>query len=192
MSAHECRATLEEAPLYERALRLDEAFPNCACETWALTAVDTPHMADIERFARVLTAPDAYEEATSTILTGKLTQIYSMGMSIIRQGASDSEIIDTINSLLTGGNEPRHLVGAIVASVTFIRSFANDETASRWFGIYATDDRGKRHHGDVLGTTVSKSQQQKRRHKLASDMRAFIVEAVDTTELILRLRNAGI
>lgn len=191
MSADQCKAALNAAPDLKRAEHLDAAFPKCACEPWALTAAHGPGIPNEELVARVLTSPDAYEEATSTILSSKLTHIYSLGMSVIRQGASDDEIKHTVHDLLSGGSEPRHLIGAVVANGTMIRAYGNEDDAAQWFGLYATDDRGKLRHGDVFGTTVSKGQQQKRRHRLAADMQPLVVPAADVVDLISKLRAAG-
>lgn len=191
MSAGNCRAVLEAAPLYERASRLDAAFPNCACETWALTNSNGSGISDEQLVARILTSPDSYNESTSTILTGKLTQVYSIGMSVIRQGASDEEIRKTIEDLTTGGSEQKRLIGAVVASAAMFRSYVTEETGFKWFGLYATDDRGKLNHGDVLGTTTTSKQQQKRRYRLATDMQNHVLVSTECEELICKLREAG-
>lgn len=192
MSSGACRAAFEEAEVFKRAETLDNAFPECACEIWSLTQGNGPGVQSEEVVARILTSPDSYDENTSTIITQKLTQIYSLGMSIIRQGASDQEIIDTVTDLLGNAQEARKLVGAVVIGVEKLRSYANDDDNRRWFGVYATDDRGKSHHGDVLGLTVKKKEQQRRRYKLAEDMAPLIIEAIDQLDLIAKLRAAGI
>ncbi|WP_158014124.1 hypothetical protein [Sphingomonas sanxanigenens] len=146
--------------------------------------------------ARILTSPDSYNEETSTILAGKLTHIYSMGLSMIRQGASDAEILQTIDDLTSTEVETRVLVGAIVVSVETLRAYIEDD--QKWFGVYATDDRGKLHHIDMLGTipagtrSAIKKAQSKRRNKLAEDMIPLVVFSEDPNELLSKLRDAGI
>lgn len=192
MLSHQCRAVLEGAPVVKRASTLDEAFPNCSCEPWSLTETNGQGIPNHEIVARVLTSPDDYNESTATIITSRLTQIYAMGMSLIRQGATDQEIRDTVVELLNGGAEERRLVGAIVTDAKLYRSFTNNDDQARWFGVYATDSMGKQRHGDVLGLTVSKTAQSKRRHKLAAELKPFIVPATEIEELLPLLREAGI
>lgn len=192
MSGEACRVALEAAPINQRAEHLDKAFPQCACEPWSLTEVGGDGIASDELIARVLTSPDAYDETTSTLLTSKLTQLYAMGMSTIRQGCSDAEIKHTVTTLVDGAAEPRKLIGAIVLPAQKFRDYANDDDAARWFGVYATDDSGKLHHADVFGTKASKGQQQKRRYRLAEEVQPFLVKAADPDELLTKLREAGI
>jgi hypothetical protein len=191
MTAEACRAAFNAAPIIERGPVLDATFPQCACEPWSLREVGGDGIPNTELVARILTSPDDYDETTSTIITGRLTQLYSMGMSVIRQGAPDAEIIRTVNDLLNGGAEVRKLFGAVVITAEQLRSYVSDD-ALRWFGLYSTDDRDKTHHADVFGTTVNKKQQSRRRGHLADEMVPLIVTASDTGELIARLRNAGI
>ncbi len=192
MSAEACRATFEGAETLKRAESLDAAFPQCTCEPWSLTSSGGPGLQDDELVARILTSPDAYEEDTSTILTSKLTQIYAMGMSVVRQGASDAEIASTVQDLLSNASEVRKLIGAVVIGVSALRAYANDDDAARWFGVYATDDRGKTHHVDVLGTKVGKGAQSRRRNRLAADMTPLLVRADNVIDLIANLRASGI
>lgn len=191
MSAEACKAVFNSAPVNERSPVLDAAFPRFGCEPWSLRAVGGVGIPNSELVARVLTSPDDYDESTSTIISGRLTQIYAMGMSVIRQGASDAEISTTVSELLNGGAESRKLFGAVVITAEQLRSYASDDTL-RWFGVYATDDRNKVHHADVFGTTVNKKQQSRRRGRLAEVMAPLIIPASDTSELIARLREAGI
>lgn len=191
MTAEACRAVFEAAEVQKRAERLDEAFPSCYCEPWSLTETGGPGIDDGGLIARILTSPDAYSETTATILTERLTHLYSMGMSVVRAGASDQEIADTVNNLLTNAAEQKRLVGAVVLPASAFRTYANDDDASRWFAVYATDDRGKLHHGDVFGTRCSKKQQSRRRHKLAEDMLPHLVAAADVGDLIQKLRQLG-
>ena len=192
MSAEACAAALANADVPKRAEALDAAFPGCACEPWALTALGGDGVANHELIARVLTSPDSYDEPTETIMTQKLTQIYAMGMSVIRQGASNEEIVSTAEDLLTSAAEQRKLIGAIIMTAAQLRAYVNEADLARWFGVYATDDRGKAHHGDIFGTKVSKGQQQKRRYKLAVDMLPLIVKAETPERLVAALREAGI
>lgn len=191
MSATQCAAAFNAAPVSERAAKLDEAFPNCACESWALTEAGGSGIGDHELIARVLTAPNDVDEETETIVTAKLTQMYAMGMSVIRQGASSDEIANTAQFLIDNNAGPVSLYGAAVISASQLRSYVTEEDMGRWFGVYATDDRGKTHHGDIFGTKASKGQQQKRRHRLASDMALLIVRADTPEKLVTALRQRG-
>lgn len=192
MNAQGCLAAIMGVDAPKRAGSLDEAFPNCVCEAWSLTEKGGPGIGNDEPVARILTTPDHFNEADQTIVTQKLTQLYAMGMSVIRMGASDEEIKQTVDDLLSSGAEPRKLYGAIVVPAEKIRSYANEDDLARWFGVYATDDRGKEHHGDVFGTSVSRNKQQKRRHLLATDLLSYIVRAESKDDLVTALRASGI
>lgn len=196
MTAEACRATFESEPDNERAARLDSVFPRCACEVWSLTEAGGDGVDDGEVVVRILTSPNAYNLDTATIITERLTVLYSAGLSVIRQGASNDEIIKTIETLLIGGAEQKSLVGAIVMQAAKFRSYANDD--DRWFGVYATDDCGKAHHVDVLGTTpIAESkgavsrEKKARRYKLALDMQPYVVFDSEPERLIEKLRGMG-
>lgn len=195
MSVAACRTALLNCEVYQRAASIDQCFPECACEAWSLCEAGGAPVGDDELIARVLTSPDAYEEDTATIVTGKLTSLYSLGLSVIREGAGDEEIITTINDLLDGAAEPKKLVGAIVVKAAMLRSYADP---AQWFGVYATDDRNKSHHVDIFGTTPeggsSKANRarKERRYTLADDLSSQIVFADDSATLVEKLRTAGI
>lgn len=195
MTAAGCRAALESCEVNHRATVLDQAYPQCACEEWSLCEGGGLPVGDEEKIARILTSPDGYDENAFTIATQKLTALYSMGLSVVRQGASDEEILSTIDDLLSGGEEERKLVGAIVVEASELRSYADP---SRWLGVYATDDRGKAHHVDVFGTIPAGGSsardrvKKQRRYKLAEDLVPKIVFANDNADLIARLRAEGI
>jgi hypothetical protein len=195
MSAAACRAAMDAAPTpYLRASALDAAFPVCECEQWSLSETHANPIADDELIARILTSPDGYNETEHTIVTSKLSDIYSLGMSVIRQGASDAEILATIGELTSSAHDERNLVGAVLLETKEVRAYLDDE---RWFGVYATDDRGKSHHGDILGTfpDVSNNQKQKitgrRRYRLRDDIIGKIIFSEDPAELIEELRARG-
>jgi len=194
MSAGGCRQAWNNAQPHQRAPAIDAAFPDCKCEAHSLCAVGGDGVGDNELLARILTSPTDYDETTSTILTQRLMHLYSLGMSVIRQGANDDEIIGTIDEL-TNADEPRKLVGAVIIPTSMIRAFADPK---RWFAAYATDDREKIHHVDLCGTTPdgSNSQVKKissaRRYALRDAMSAHVILAGDAPALLACLRAAGI
>lgn len=196
MTAAGCRAAIETVAVHQRAVSIDTQFPRCSCEPWSLTEAGGDGVAGHELIARVMTSPDGYNESEETIIAGKLTQLYAGGLSTVRQGASDDEILATITELMTGGEEQRSLVGAVVMTAEKLRLYANDD--DRWFGVYATDDRGKHHHIDVFGTvpaggtSARERAKRQRRYKLAEDMLPLLVYADEPADLLARLRAAGI
>lgn len=191
----ECHRAWADSGERDKACGLDHAHPNCICETHSLRAQGGYGISDSEILARVLTTPGSYDESTSTIVSGKLTSVYGAGLSTIRQGASDEEITDTINTLLSGGAETQSLVGAAVFETSTIRALADPD---RWFGVYATDDGSKEHHADVLGTcsAVSKSQFNKLKSPRRNELRKMLEERIifksDPAELLAELRARGI
>ncbi len=190
-----CHRAWADSDERDKACGLDHVHPNCICEPHSLRAQGGYGISDNEILARVLTSPGSYDESASTIVSAKLTNVYGPGLSTIRQGASDQEITDTINTLLSGGEEVQALFGAAVFGTSDIRAFTDPD---RWFGVYATDDGPKEHHADVLGTcpTVSKSQFRKlqsvRRNELRKLLEASLIRESDLKGLIAALRTRGI
>ncbi len=190
----ECYQAWANADENDKACGLNHAHPNCVCEAHSLRSDGGAGVAGHEVLARVFTDPASYNSSTSTIVSGKITSVYGPGLSTIRQGASDQEISDTINTLLNGG-ETQSLVGAAVFEASVIRKLSDSD---RWFGVYSTDDGDKEHHVDILGTcpSVSKSQFKKlqsvRRNELRKILEAALIREADPANLIAALRTRGI
>ena len=152
-------------------------------------------IANDEILARVFTNPSSYQYSNTAIVKEKITMVHRGGLSTIRQGASDKEIFDTIDTLLNGGQEAQSLVGAAVFETSVIRKLGSPE---RWFGAYATDVGIKKHHADILGTcpvgSVSgmKNQISARRAPLRTILQNSIIFASDPVELLAELRSRGI
>jgi hypothetical protein len=191
----ECHRAWADSDEHDKACGLDHAYPKFACEIHSLRSKGGDAVTGSEILARVFTDPASYNQSTSTIVSGKITSVHGAGLSTIRQGASDQEISDTINALLSGGQEAQSLIGAAVFETSSIRNFGDEE---RWFGVYATDDGNKEHHVDILGTcpTVSKSQDKKlksaRRNELRKLLQASLIRESDLEGLIAALRTHGI
>lgn len=190
----ECHQAWAASGEFDKACGLHRAHPNCICEIHSLRLQGGDGVANTEILARVFTDPASYNQSTSTIVSAKITSVHGAGLSTIRQGASDQEIADTINTLLSSG-ESQSLVGAAVFETSVIREFGD---LDRWFGVYATDDDNKEYHVDVLGTcpTVSKSQDKKlksaRRNELRKMLEESLIREADPTKLLAELRARGI
>lgn len=179
----------------KRAVELDGEFPECQCEPFSLRAEGGDPVANDELLARIITSPEDYDLNEGQILTQKLTVLYSRGLSVIRSGASDEEIEETIEELMGRQGEPQTLVGAVVLKSSDIREMKDE---SRWFGIYATDAGKKQHHADLLGTfpTLGSNNQirktrDKRRYKLVDAMVGKLIRADSPPDLIASLRAVG-
>lgn len=189
-----CRNAWLEAGVHEKAEKLDQAFPNCVCESHSLQATGGDGIKDSELVARVFTDPASYARSTEMIVGSSVTSVHAGGLSVIRQGASDEEILATINNLLSQF-EAQNLVGAAVTVAETFRVLGDPE---KWFGVYATDDDAKEHHGDLLGTIPSGTT--KGINKLKSHRRAELRKALtehlvfesNPETLLLRLREIGI
>jgi hypothetical protein len=190
----ECHQAWAASGEFDKACGMDRAHPNCICESHSLRSQGGEGVIGSEILARVFTDPASYSQSTSTIVSGKITSVHGAGLSTIRQGASDQEITDTINTLLSSG-ETQSLVGAAVFKASAIRDFGNPD---RWFGVYATDDDNKEHHVDVLGTCPSGSKKEIKNLKSArrSELRKLLEESLiresDLEGLIAALRTHGI
>lgn len=154
-------------------------------------------MPDGEVVARVLTTPGDYDDTIQDLVSGKLTNCYARGLSLIRTGASDKEVLDTIATLMAA-EDAKGLVGAVVLPAGVIRDVGGRPNHA--FCVYDTDTpSGAQHHADVVGTferEKSKSawgrEQQKRRYALRDEMRKYVVEATTPADLLAELRRAGI
>lgn len=193
MSGDGCRAAWNAATPHDKAHALDAAFPQCFCEPWSLVSDGYNGVANNEVVARVLTTPGMYD--AGLILTQKLTSVSAGGASLIRTGASDAEILNTITNLLMNAAEPQTLLGAAVFSAGNVRSLGQPE---RHFGVYHTPDGAKTHHVDLLATALagSRSAQKKierdRRYQLRDFMMPTIVAANDPDDLLMALRAMGL
>lgn len=191
----ECYRAWADAGEHDKACGLDHAHPNCLCEIHSLRSSGGEGVADNEILARVFTDPASYNQSTSAIVSGKITSVHGAGLSTIRQGASDQEISDTINALLSGVQEAQSLVGAAVFETSVIRKFSDLE---RWFSVYATDDGNKEHHVDVLGTcpigskNKVKNLKSARRNELRKMLEESLIFESDPSELLAELRTRGI
>lgn len=191
----ECHQAWVASGEYEKACGLDRAHPKCACEAHSLRSQGGDGVTDSEVLARIFTDPASYSQSESAIAARTTTNVYGLGLSTIRQGASDQEITDTINTLLNSGAETQSLVGAAVFETSAIRAFSDPD---RWFGVYATDDGTKEHHADVLGTCAAASQSQLRklqkirRSSLRKLLEASLIKESDIAGLIAALRTRGI
>jgi hypothetical protein len=123
-------------------------------------------VADEEIIARVVTAPNHYNLVATELLTSRLTALYSSGLSVIRQGASDAEIRSTVLELLSV-YEPQSLVGVIIVQAQQIRQFGE---GGRQFCVYDTKEGTKRHHADVFGT-IPRVQSKTQVRRIADDRR---------------------
>ena len=145
----------------------------------------------------MLTTPGDYDDTIQDLVSGKLTNCYSRGLSIIRTGASDDEILETI-SVLLAAEDAKGLVGAVVLPASVIRDIGGRQ--HHHFCVYDTDTpNGAQYHADIVGTfdpqasnSAWKKTQPKRRYALRDEMRKYIVEATTPTDLLAELRRSGI
>lgn len=195
MSLESCYPTWKGAPPFGKAQILDAAHPHCCCEEVALMPNGGVGVSNTERIARILTS-DGDENNPDSILRSTLSSVYSCGLSTVRQGATDQEILETINLLTDAKNPVKFLVGASLLNVSEARAF---NAGNRWFGIYATEDELKTHHADILGTappapsnSALRREQSHRRNALRLAMLPNIILSSDPGELIKLLRSHGI
>lgn len=180
---------------WDRAATMDAQAPDCICETLSLRADGGTAVSSDELVARILTSPDGFDEDAGVILHQKLLACYSLGLSVLRQGASDQEITSTVRLLTQESEQPRTLFGAALTRVADIRQL---DAGARWFAVYATDAPDNDHHADIMATTPKADSKNKvrkaesaRRKKLRDLMQAQLLPASDPTTLIAALRAAG-
>lgn len=188
-----CSQVWLQAEPEQRAKDLDTHFPACLCESHSFGAEVSEPIRDGEKLARIFTSPGLYDLEDQCLIRSKLTAIHSRGLSIIRQNASDEEIVLTVRELIEGQSEPQTLVGAAFFRAIKVRSLGGEE---RWFCVYHTPSVDKNLHADLLGTipsSESKAQQKKvlstRRRALEGFLYAHIIRATTVAELIEILRK---
>jgi hypothetical protein len=161
---------------------------------------DPPRSAvhDDERVARIVVAPLDYDLTIDELLTSRLTQIYASGLSVIRRGASEKEILAVVDRLLAADGV-NGLVGAAVLDAVEIRRCG---APAKHFSVYDTEEPGIEYHADVAGTfdralmAASRSgwtKEMKRRRSALRDVLTGRLLLADTrAALIDVLRAAGI
>lgn len=193
MSAAACREAWVNPGDIPPAQSIDAQFPLGACEIYSLSVPERSPIHDDEIVARVLTAPGDW--AHDELVTQKLTNLYFKGLSVIRAGASDSEILATIQTLMSAKGV-ESLVGAVVLTAGSVRQSG---TPNKYFSLYDTDAPNAVAHGDIVGTfdaSLSRNQWTKesarRRYALRDQMVQQIVTADTPTALLVKLRELGI
>lgn len=173
-------------------MALDRAFPNGACQTFSLACPQRSPVNDCEVIARVLTEPADYDVNVNELLTVKLTSAHASGLSIIRTGTADDEILRIINRLMQAP-DAQQLFGAVVMHAAEVRE------PRTHFCVYDTDAPGLTLHGDIVGTfdpQLSKSawkrEESRRRRALRDKMAAHVVRASTSATLLHELRKLGI
>lgn len=193
----ECFAAFDLEPHNKRAERLDSgSLKDCACEVFALTAAGGDGLSNETVLARVLTYPRGVDATTGELVAKRLLGIHMSGLSVVRTGASDAEIIETVRTLVGDQAETQTLVGAAIFTAGEIRKF--DENG-RWFGVYATDVPNNLHHADILGTmpagqskTKTRDEMKVRQRALSQLLKGNLVKSDDETDLIKKLRELGV
>lgn len=176
---------------------IDLVHPQGTCESYSLADPARTHVPDSELVARVITAPDGFDN--DEILTSKLTSIYAKGLSCIRTGAPDAEILAVISALLAGDGA-QSLIGAAVLPAAEIRACGSP---AKHFCVYDTDadlaGAQLSKHADVTGTyersmsgAAWKGEQRRRRGALKAIFSARLVFANDPDQLLVELRRLGI
>lgn len=189
-----CKEVWASAPDRLKAAALDSAFPNCSCESNGLSTGGAGPVLDDEVVARIITSPDGYDCDRKELVRAKLTAIYSSGLSIIRQNASDEEIELTVRQQTVETTERNRLVGAAIMRARDIRY---DGVPPRRFCLYDTDEPNKAYHADILaptpqgGTNQREQAKKKARKQLEKLLMAHLVEVSSTSELIVQIRAAA-
>lgn len=156
-------------------------------------------MPDGERLARIITTPAEYNAEQKVLERAKLTQIHTRGLSLIRSGAPDDEILATI-AMLTSAEDKQELVGAVVIPAETIRGCGQPE---KHFAVYDTDGTAGglplTKHADLAGTFMAglstsawKTEVSRRRKALVELMQANLLRAAEPQELLAQLRANGI
>lgn len=187
-----CVAVWRNASRNEKAQALDAHVLSCGCEVGSLQPPAGEPVKDSELIVRVLTSPDGMDADTGEILTRRLTALFSSGVSVIREGASDDEIRLTVREL-TSAAEPQRIVGCVLVRASAIRHL---DPNLRAYCIYDTPDGSKERHADILctmPTEPSRSQQDRRkeaRRRALRDLFQKHTKAVASVEELISIVRA--
>lgn len=140
-----CAAAWASAEHLHKARALDAYSPQCGCEKESLHPDGGTPVDDDELIVRVVTGPDSFDNGE--ILRNRLTALFSSGVSMIRQGASDAEIRQTVEELTERTAEQRLLIGAVILKAYQVR-FLQPER--RCFCVFDTPQGGKKRHADIM------------------------------------------
>jgi hypothetical protein len=173
---------------------LDERYADCGCERWSLRGLLYRPVRGDELVVRIVTSPDGFDQDTGELLTQKLSSVYSRGLSMVREGASEAEIRATIDELTINAGVERQLVGAVIIRVDQIRLL---DSPPRCFCVYDTHAPEKTHHADLLGTFprhVSNNQSRRirdeRRYHLCALFRDHLAQASTPDEVVVAVQYA--
>lgn len=180
-----CLQVWLQAEPIDRAREMDERFPACGCECHSFCPATGGPIKDGEMLARLFTSPALYDIEADEIVRSRITSVHSRGLSIIRQSASDEEIVLTVRELTESAAERQTLIGASFFRAVRIRSLADPD---RWFCVYHTPAPHKTHHADLLGTMPNARSKSQRRNQL-SDRRNALAELLFNH--LVRIESVG-
>jgi hypothetical protein len=171
----------------KKAEELDAHCVDCGCEAFSLRMPAGNPVASSEYVVRILAAPRDIDASLKEVVRGKLTSLFSSGISVVREGVARAEFVDTVKELISAP-VPAALYGAVIIRVDNIRlSYA----APRRYCVYDTSSGNKQHHADIVGTipkadtsTKVKRTKDDWRYDLAKMFNECIVEAASIDELI--------
>jgi hypothetical protein len=145
----------------ERALRIGIACPNCLCEEFTVGPHGSPgRVESTETLHSILIAPADYEK--ESIKYTLISHAEKKGMSVMRGGSSNEEILAIIKARVTTPERYLHGIASFAcASIRAIAATQEDElraAGERYFSVLDTDMPDVPNHADVFATVPSKGE----------------------------------
>jgi hypothetical protein len=137
--------------------KVEDQFPNGACEAVAVSEHSPGPVEDDETLTRFIFAPIHVDGGGVPVSTA-FSDAWNSDLSVFREeGASDEELKLAITQVKEIGlakepPKPRKLVAVMMAKASQIRAEVVKPTSSKAFRIYDTADAEKPHHASVFVT----------------------------------------
>jgi len=119
------------------AWKIEEAFPNCACQAYSVGEGSPGLVEDTEILYRLVVSPVDLDLRTGTILSTVFEKAYQNGLSVFRECATDEHIEALVTDLLTvkQGAQPRTVLALFRIECAAIRTLSEQPTG-RLFCVY--------------------------------------------------------
>lgn len=187
-TAEECRLTFEALkvrdPEASRALRLDQARPNCCCQLHSVSEHSDGPVQDAEILIRVLVAPQ-HMRGKRQPKPAALSDAERNGLSMFREGLVEPKAIRDVaeglvqKARLAAGSkaDKAGVFGVLRMQCAVVRQTVCDPEERSAYGVYDTALEGDKSHTEAFQRVADASEdliEARRRHLFAKVEATFI------------------
>lgn len=151
-----CRRAADSNDPDTRAAGLHAAHPEpFGCERYPLSP-DGPGSVDHEeRLYFLLTRPGAIDKVTGELLPQAAKQLVKGGLSVLRENASDDEILATFSEMKRASESKGRTREFLGVSTFTARDARHGGNGTQFLGVFATGLPGRPHHADVAAPQLT-------------------------------------